>query len=254
MVTRLITLVLAATAAHGFHVGLVPGLRSSRCAPSTSSCPLSMSVVPSSESGERGMTRASFLIVGGLSVLTTLAQPALATPVRAPLPRGKADPKDKEKLEKAAVELQGLEDKVKDPKQWDSVIKVIDKEQYSQDGMETMFLRAAMSLPKNQLLGTDAGIWSGVRVEALQAMESFQVELRYLNDEKAKSKKEQDTEDLERYYQELNGKVQEFLALYGDVRGNKYLKAYGIEGEGGEPVEEDIPPNTGEKRRGPAIF
>lgn len=37
--------------------------------------------------------------------------------------------------------------------------------------MEQMFLRAAMNLPKNFLLGTDAGIWSGVKVECEQAME-----------------------------------------------------------------------------------
>jgi len=200
------------------------------------------------------MDRASFLVAGGLSLLTAMGRPALATPVRAPLPRGKADPKDKEKLEKAAVELQALGDKVKDPAQWGGVIKTISKEEFTQEGMEKMLLRAAMSLPKNQLLGTDAGVWSGVRVEALQAMESFTVEIQYLNEQKAKSSKgELDTEDLERYYAELTAKVQEFLALYGDVRGNKYLKAYGIDGEG-DAQEPDDTPNITERRKGPAVL
>mmetsp|Transcript_11899 Transcript_11899/g.23462 ORF Transcript_11899/g.23462 Transcript_11899/m.23462 type:complete len:249 (-) Transcript_11899:49-795(-) len=243
MQLRLTLACLAAVATHCFHSPAAAGLRAPQ--PATASCSslrAAQSVIsaspprgtdhPAEAAGQH--TRASFLSIAGASLLTTLAQPALATPVRAPLPSGKADPKDKEKLFKAAETFAGLGGGIKDPKQWDSIIEIISKDPFTPEGMNKMFLRAAMSLPKNAILGTDAGIWSGLKTETSQAMESFIVEIEYLNEQRAKGKGEQDTADLESYYTAATAKFQEFLDLYGDVKTNKYLKAYGIKGEEGD--------------------
>ena len=54
------------------------------------------------------------------------------------------------------------------------------QEPFTRDSMELMFKKAAKNLPKNNLLGADAGVWTGLMVESCDAMESLQVEINFL--------------------------------------------------------------------------
>lgn len=156
--------------------------------------------------------RSSLLVLSGFA----LVSPATATPVRAPLPMGKPDPADREKLEKAAKILEEeLGPLLKGgPASLGKAAAIVNKEPFTQDSMDMMFKRAAMNLPKNNLFGTDAGVWAGVKTEALQAMDSLSVEVNYLNGQVQKGERAVDTADMIEYYNTCLAKTKEFLALF----------------------------------------
>mmetsp|Transcript_46271 Transcript_46271/g.112654 ORF Transcript_46271/g.112654 Transcript_46271/m.112654 type:complete len:226 (+) Transcript_46271:223-900(+) len=200
----------------------------SACIQSTSSFSLHpqaarLPAPPASSSGKCSVSalsmmdrRAALLGAASLAISSPLA--ASATPVRAPLPMGKPDPADREKLEKAAKVLsEELGPLIKSGKEGlPKAAEIVNKEPFTQDSMDMMFKRAAMNLPKNNLLGSDAGIWAGVKTEALQAMESLSVEVNYLNGQAQKGAKDIDTADMIEYYDACLVKTQEFLALFGN--------------------------------------
>ncbi|EKX46080.1 hypothetical protein GUITHDRAFT_108116 [Guillardia theta CCMP2712] len=130
------------------------------------------------------------------------------TPVRAPLPPGPADPADWKKLQDTFKVLESLEGKIQDSSSWPIVIQTLSKEPFTRDSMELMFKKAAKNLPKNNLLGADAGVWTGLMVESCDAMESLQVEINFLQDELKAGKKPSDAGDLKTYYNEVKSKMQ----------------------------------------------
>lgn len=102
-----------------------------------------------------------------LAFLTASPFAVSATPVRAPLPSGPADPADKQKLLDSLEILEGLASKLKDPEGWKEAKAIITKAPFTPDTMELMFGKAAKNLPPNNLLGSDAGIWVGFAVRHL---------------------------------------------------------------------------------------
>ena len=101
----------------------------------------------------------------GLGLATTLGPPAFATPVRAPLPPGPADPADWDVLTKAAGTVESWGDSLDEPSSWPGIADQVKKAPFTQESMDLMFRKAAKNLPANALLGSDAGYWAGVRVE-----------------------------------------------------------------------------------------
>lgn len=90
-----------------------------------------------------------------------------ATPVRAPLPPGPADPADKDTLLEALGILEALASQLKDPAGWKEAQATISKAPFTPDAMGLMFRKAAKNLPPNNLLGSDAGIWAGLAVNLI---------------------------------------------------------------------------------------
>jgi hypothetical protein len=70
--------------------------------------------------------------------------------------------------------------------------------------MDLMFRKAAKNLPPNALLGTDAGYWAGVRVEAMEALDAFAVEIQYLNDAEKEKKGPGDASNLRGYQEQVS--------------------------------------------------
>ncbi len=68
-------------------------------------------------------------VLGALifSSATSFADPVFATPVRAPLPPGEADPADKAKLEAVAKFFESSVSRVQNPDNWPSIIEAISK-------------------------------------------------------------------------------------------------------------------------------
>lgn len=75
--------------------------------------------------------RRKFLLNGAailsLAAIFPSAQPSYATPVRAPLPPGPADPQDKAKLEDIAKYLDTIGPELTNPEKWSSILEVINK-------------------------------------------------------------------------------------------------------------------------------
>lgn len=75
------------------------------------------------------------------------------------------------------------------------------------ESLDELFRYAAKNLPANNLLGTDAGLWAGLKVESVQAMENFASEITYLVGESKKGGKGLDSADLISYHGELVTKM-----------------------------------------------
>jgi hypothetical protein len=159
--------------------------------------------------------------------------------VRAPLPPGAADPKDWETLTSAASTVEAWGDDLDDPSSWKTIADEVQKAPFTQDSMDLMFRKAAKNLPPNALLGSDAGYWAGVRVEAMQAMDAFAVEVQYLQDESKKKGGSADPADLKTYHEDLVAKLKEFIAIKDDVRICKRCagKTVGVAQEDGKAKE-----------------
>ena len=148
--------------------GYVPPLATSCKLTVRESCSLPTSLRMGASGAQRAVarTRREALVGVGLGLATTLLpQPALATPVRAPLPPGPADPADWESLTKAAGTVEAWGSDLEDPDSWTGIAEQVKKEPFTQESMDLMFRKAAKNLPPNALLGSDAGYWAGVRVE-----------------------------------------------------------------------------------------
>ena len=102
--------------------------------------------------------------IGGL-VTTIVPQTSSATPVRAPLPPGPADPADWDALTKAASTVESWGEDLEEPAAWSGIAELVKKAPFTQESMDLMLRKAAKNLPANALLGSDAGYWAGVRVE-----------------------------------------------------------------------------------------
>lgn len=163
--------------------------------------------------------RREALLSIGIGLATTIvSQPSSATPVRAPLPPGPADPADWATLAKAAGTAAAWGEDLEDPASWQGIAEQVKKAPFTQESMDLMFRKAAKNLPANALLGSDAGYWAGVRVEAMEAMDAFAVEVLYLNDAEKKKKGSGDASDLKGYHETLVAKMQEFIAIKDDVK------------------------------------
>jgi len=102
----------------------------------------------------------------GVGLVTTIVpQPSSATPVRAPLPPGPADPADWDALTKAASTVESWGEDLEEPAAWSGIAELVKKAPFTQESMDLMLRKAAKNLPANALLGSDAGYWAGVRVE-----------------------------------------------------------------------------------------
>jgi hypothetical protein len=102
----------------------------------------------------------------GVALVTTIVpQPSSATPVRAPLPPGPADPADWDALTKAASTVESWGEDLEEPAAWSGIAELVKKAPFTQESMDLMLRKAAKNLPANALLGSDAGYWAGVRVE-----------------------------------------------------------------------------------------
>lgn len=159
--------------------------------------------------------------------------------VRAPLPPGAADPKDWETLTSAASTVEAWGDDLDDPSSWKTIAEQVEKAPFTQDSMDLMFRKAAKNLPPNALLGSDAGYWAGVRVEAMQAMDAFAVEVQYLQGESKKKGGSADPADLKTYHEDLVAKLKEFIAIKDDVKICKRCagKTVGVAQEDGKVKE-----------------
>lgn len=62
-----------------------------------------------------------------LATIFSSGQPSFATPVRAPLPPGPADPQDKAKLEDIAKYLDAIGPDLNNPDKWPSILEVVNK-------------------------------------------------------------------------------------------------------------------------------
>ena len=112
--------------------------------------------------------RREALLSIGIGLATTIvSQPSSATPVRAPLPPGPADPADWATLTKAAGTAAAWGEDLEDPASWQGIAEQVKKAPFTQESMDLMFRKAAKNLPANALLGSDAGYWAGVRVEVI---------------------------------------------------------------------------------------
>lgn len=167
------------------------------------------------------------VVLGFAAGLTTAlgSWPTYAAPVsrgtgtvRAPLPPGDPDPKDWETLTSTASTVEAWGDDLEDPASWKAIAEQVEKAPFTQDAMDLMFRKAAKNLPSNALLGSDAGYWAGVRVEAMQAMDAFAVEVQYLQDARKKKDASVDSTDLKTYHGELVAKMNEFIAIKNDVK------------------------------------
>jgi len=129
------------------------------------------------------------------------------TPVRAPLPGGPPNPIDKQKLIDSEALIEGWGSKLKDPTTWPEIAEAVSKTPLSPESLDELFRYAAKNLPPNNLLGTDAGLWAGLKVESVQAMENFASEITYLVGESKKGSKSLDSTDLISYHAELVTKM-----------------------------------------------
>ena len=110
--------------------------------------------------------RRKAMIGFGVGLVTTIVpQPSSATPVRAPLPPGPADPADWDALTKAASTVEAWGEELEEPAAWAGIAELVKKAPFTQESMDLMLRKAAKNLPANALLGSDAGYWAGVRVE-----------------------------------------------------------------------------------------
>ena len=150
--------------AAGFAPPFPPGLRNDRRGSCT---PLSAAAsAPGAATLRVGRRDAVVGFSFGLGLATTLGpQTAAATPVRAPLPPGPADPADWDVLTKAAGTVESWGDSLDEPSSWPGIADQVKKAPFTQESMDLMFRKAAKNLPANALLGSDAGYWAGVRVE-----------------------------------------------------------------------------------------
>mmetsp|Transcript_56169 Transcript_56169/g.131612 ORF Transcript_56169/g.131612 Transcript_56169/m.131612 type:complete len:230 (+) Transcript_56169:91-780(+) len=165
-------------------------------------------------------------LLAALSVVVVsppLREAHARTPVRAPLPPGPPNPEDKQKLLDAEKLIEGWGSTLKDPASWPSIADAVSKAPLSPDALDELFRYAAKNLPANNLLGTDAGQWAGLKVESVQAMENFASEVTFLSGESKKGAKNLDTADLLTYHTELVSKMKDFIALYDNKIENKYL-------------------------------
>lgn len=161
-----------------------------------------------------------------LATIFSSGQPSFATPVRAPLPPGPADPQDKAKLEDIAKYLDAIGPDLNNPDKWPSILEVVNKDPYPRDSLDALFRYAARGLPPNALLGTDAGQWVGVKTEAVDAIDAFLVELNFLQAQRAKGAAVGDTTDLLAYREQSLTKIQEFLALYDNRIESRVLPGF----------------------------
>jgi len=177
-------------------------------------------------SGESAYERRQVVLGFAAGLTTALGSwPTYAAPVsrgtgtvRAPLPPGEPDPKDWETLTSTASTVEAWGDDLEDPTSWKAIAEQVEKAPFTQDAMDLMFRKAAKNLPSNALLGSDAGYWAGVRVEAMQAMDAFAVEVQYLQDARKKKDASVDSTDLKTYHGELVAKMNEFIAIKNDVK------------------------------------
>ena len=138
----------------------VPTLRSAGTSLSPAVRPLILMSAERAGCGRRELL-AGF---GSAAFVAAFPKDASATPVRAPLPKGPADPADKDKLFAALDTLEGLGAKLKDPAGWKEAQAIISQAPFTPDAIDLMFRKAAKNLPPNNLLGSDAGQWAGLAV------------------------------------------------------------------------------------------